>query len=492
MAQTTAANIPWSLEVVRGKDAGRRFALALGPVVLGNAPGSNAAINLSDQEGTSPKRMAARQAQVECSNGAVTIRDLDSPGGTFVNRQRVLPNQARPLHEGDVIQLGGVQLKLVPASQPQPKSTPPPAPAQPQKATATPAPAASASKSAPVSFALKAGPTCRSWDDFLVISAQRWSDLRDELTSGRLAAYLASIGRADLAPNAKAPGTPDERLDDWLGRLPTTRSSGPELDVHPASLTINAASAGGSTERALRITNTGHRLLRTSARIEPAQTPWLKIGRAFAAGPFTTVEGTDLPIEVAIPIVVTAPMSADVVLESNGGTKRVTVRLEPTAKHESIPSGVAAAPIRAEWNIRERIARLSPTARIAWCAGLAFGVRVLVGLVGMVFSAPGRPQPDLFAPAVAFGLAGGVIAAWLGSRRGEIRDVPSCGFAGMVAGVLLAALVVAIFRAGEAPLDSFASSIWIAAPLWAAVGAGLAGLSVVLVPFKAPTKEPPP
>src|SRR4051812_23578978 len=100
----------WSLEVARGPDAGRRYALGRGAVVLGNALGGEPGIDLSELERGSPRKMAARQARIEVADGSLSIRDLDSPGGSFVNRQRLLAGAARPLGEGDVIQLGGVQL----------------------------------------------------------------------------------------------------------------------------------------------------------------------------------------------------------------------------------------------------------------------------------------------------------------------------------------------------------------------------------------------
>src|SRR6185312_10803346 len=92
----------WKLEVVRGKDAGRIFALAAGEVVLGNAPGDRSGIDLATQEAeSSPRRMAARHASLDCSPQGLAVRDLESPGGTFVNRQRILPGQARALRTGD-------------------------------------------------------------------------------------------------------------------------------------------------------------------------------------------------------------------------------------------------------------------------------------------------------------------------------------------------------------------------------------------------------
>ncbi|MBX6316686.1 MAG: FHA domain-containing protein, partial [Isosphaeraceae bacterium] len=161
----------WALEVVRGRDTGRLYTLNGGEIVLGNALGGVPGIDLADQEGTSPRRMAPCQARLECSQAGVTLRDLDSPGGTFVNRQRLRPGQARVLQAGDVIQLGGVQLRLIHHSGASPSSPTPPPPPRPQPAT-TAAPAGRP----PLAFTLKTGPTCRSWDDFLIVSAQRWAD----------------------------------------------------------------------------------------------------------------------------------------------------------------------------------------------------------------------------------------------------------------------------------------------------------------------------
>src|SRR5579875_3572831 len=119
----------WSLEVVRGRRAGRSYALSGGETVLGNAPAGPAGIDLADQEGDSPRRMAGRQALIAATPAGLTVRDLDSPGGTFVNSRRVLPGQSLPLREGDVIQLAGVQLRVTARGQGRPAT--PAAPALP-------------------------------------------------------------------------------------------------------------------------------------------------------------------------------------------------------------------------------------------------------------------------------------------------------------------------------------------------------------------------
>ncbi len=52
-------------------------------------------MDLKDQEGDSPRRMAGRHASIVSTGNEVAIRDLESPGGTFVNRQRLLAGQTR-------------------------------------------------------------------------------------------------------------------------------------------------------------------------------------------------------------------------------------------------------------------------------------------------------------------------------------------------------------------------------------------------------------
>ena len=228
----------WLLEIV--SRARRRPHLLLGPgeTPLGNALNGQKGLDLREQEGSSPRRMAPRHASVECIQEEITIRDLDSPGGTFVNRQRLLSGQARKLRPGDVIQLGGVQLKVKESA----------AAVMP---AAVPASASSGGR-LPTAFALASGAQCRTWDDFLVLSAQSWAQVRDELVSGRLIDFLRRIGRPDLIPHSAADRSADDRLDEWLARLPATQSSAPELEVHPQTLLVQAKTGGGVARMSLR------------------------------------------------------------------------------------------------------------------------------------------------------------------------------------------------------------------------------------------------
>ncbi len=266
----------WSLEVVRGREVGRRYQVGIGETPIGNTLAG--AARPSTWRTRNRIRRAAWPAVTPASHGRMVrsvIRDLESPGGTFVNRQRLLAGQARPLQPGDLIQLGGVQLEVkrerpldpqtaVP-SQPQPGSQPQPIS---RPMSAAPAPIRACRVSVP--FMIQGGSTCRTWDDFIILAAQRWTLIRDELTSGRIADHLKRIGRSDLVPRPEPTETADEQLDAWLARLPTSRSSDPELDIHPLPLVIRAATPGGLIRKTVRISNVGYRLLRSTVRVEPA------------------------------------------------------------------------------------------------------------------------------------------------------------------------------------------------------------------------------
>jgi hypothetical protein len=489
----------WSLEVVRGKDAGRLYALRGGEIVLGNALGGEPGIDLSDQEGSAPRRMAAKQAKLECSPQGVALRDLDSPGGTFVNRQRLLSGQARLLQPGDVIQLGGVQLRVVAGTRPTP--VPPPLPLGEGRGEGrrdngpdphpSPLPKGEGTRSTPAkgpfAFALKSGPVCRSWDDFLTVSAQRWDELREELVSGRLAAYLASVGRTDHSPSAHAPGTPDERLDAWLAAIPTTKASQPELDVHPASLVIRAAPGGGTTRRKVRLANAGYRLLRATSRVEPPGTPWLAVAPEVAGRSIVTPEGADLPFDVAIPEQLPAPLAATLVIESNGGSRRVAVTLEAAKGPDEIPDAAPAAPIARDWGLRERIAAI-PVRTRAIAAGIgAAGLRLGVGLIGGALGFSTVLAPAALVLATACAVAGVIVAR---RRGGTATDLPAAAFAGGVAGLLAALVFHAACRAIEPILGEWLGGSLIGVTLlWAVLAEGAVAASAWLVPEQARKKE---
>lgn len=456
----------WSLEVVRGRQAGRSYALTTPETVLGNALSGRAGIDLGDQEGDSPRRMAARQAVLSKTPAGLSVRDLESPGGTFVNRQRVLPGQSVTLRPGDVIQVGGVQLRVVGGSNGRPIS-----------------PAASPTSAPPSSpFVTKNGAACRTWDDFLRVAAQRWGDLRDELTSSRLAAWLSTIGRPDLVVHPAPGATADEHLDAWLARLPTTTPARPELEVHPARLVIRVAPGGGTLLRSVQVANVGHRLLHVRASIEPAGA-WVVVSSPFADGPQTVVDATHIPLQIAVPASLPRPLRATLRLDGDGGSKAVELILEAKTASDS----VAPPPRPVGPGFRGRLSKIPATTRLVGLGPGGVALRLVVALAGGIGSPP--VTPGLTGVAALFALSFGVVGAFVAGRRGGISAVGPAAASAAVAGCGVAAVVVAACRVIEPVLGAWSASPVASSLLWGALGAVTACLSLWLAPPRSAKEE---
>ena len=312
----------WALEVVRGRDAGRGLRARPGRGRARQRPGRPARDRPGRPGGRRrPGGWPARHASLDCSAGGLAVRDLESPGGTFVNRQRVLPGQARPLQAGDVIQLGGVQLRVVDGRR-----------ATARPAAAGPGPAGRARRRSPI--AIPGGPTCRTWDDFLTVSAQRWEALRDELTSGRLAAFLALDRPGRPRPVAAARrARPTSGSTPGSARLPTTRAGPARAGRPPGPAGRSGSTPGGGHDpadgpgrqrrpspapvdgpgraRRRRLARRSRRVRRPAVRDRRGDRPARRRRRSPRRSP--------------------ARSTAELVIEGNGGSKRVAVVLEAKA-----------------------------------------------------------------------------------------------------------------------------------------------------------------
>ena len=515
-AATATGPTCWSLEVVRGRTIAHQFVLEAGETVVGNDLGGAHGLNLADQEGNSPRKMSARHAAIVSTSQDLTVRDLDSPGGTFVNQQRLLTGQSRRLVVGDVIQLGGVQLRVkhngaqsggnavagstapvAAAKEPRARPTTSATTAIPAEApppsSPPPSPVGSGRLSTP--FAMAGGAQCRTWDDFLVAAAQSWPALRDELTSGRLTEYLRRIHRADLVPRAAPGRSADDQLDDWLARLPTTGSSEPELDVHPETVLVRAATGGGVTRQALRITNVGYRLLRSTARVEPAGTRWLRLQPEHDGRPFSTIDQTDLPIELELPERIDRPLEAFVVIESNGGTRRIAVRIErPVEQAAVVETGGLGLSYDSVWReqLGRTLAELRPGVRVALACACAVALRLIAVLVNVlpVGGAPaGLIEPRLSALAIVLVAVGVVAGLRLASKQGETRDLVPAALAGGALGLLGSAFWYAALQSFERLLGPWSTSLWVVTVLWGSIGALLGLVSIFVVPFRSHQPE---
>jgi FHA domain len=457
---STLTETRWELEVVRGKGVGRCYPLAPGRSVLGNALGGDSGIDLGGEEGASPRRMAARQAEIVADSQALSVRDLESPGGTFVNSQRVLAGQSRSLRDGDLIQLAGVQLRVV-----------------------SRAPVAAVGIGPLVTpYHTASGTTCRTWDDFLTASSKDWTSLREELVSGRISTFLRSIGRDDLLPTPPASKTDDERLDAWLGRLPVSRPLEADMDVHPSVLRIRA-SLPGTTRRSVSITNTGYRLLRSTLKIEPATTDWLRIAPPFGHEPFTTAETTEFQVEITTPDTMTEPRVASVIVESNAGLRTLAVHLDPPAKLEPEPPVDPAMTSGA--GLGDWLASFNPAARVFNTMLLGLLFRVLLSAGDVIV--PSAVSPGLAGSGLLFAGLGALVGLILATRAKAVRDAFPAAFAGAFAGLFLASIAVAACRAVEPWIGIDRG--WTAWTFWVLAGGVLAVVSLWVRPYRTLERE---
>lgn len=228
----------------------------------------------------------------------------------------------------------------------------------------------------------------------------------------------------------------------------------PELDVHPDRLEVR--DRGGITRHVVRIGNVGYRMLRGTVRIEPAGTTWLRIDPSFRGPAFSTVEGTDLTIELDLSSdTERGALAAELVIETNGGSLRVPVAIITADRPPPLPTPT-----------ERPLAGVSLPLRVATGVGVAVAVRLLVLAVG----------PRLAAMAVV----GAAIGAVLGVLKGW-RNAASGSVAGALLGVIAAAVVHGLLRTVEGIAGD---SIWIAIPAWAAIGAGLAAATELVWPSR--------
>lgn len=100
------------LVVIRGQKIGAEYLIYPDLNFIGRADDKPVDIDLEDQEPPDRVWCSRQHALITFEDDVVTLEDLNSSNGTFVNRTRVYPGQKRPLNVGDTIQIGNVQMKL--------------------------------------------------------------------------------------------------------------------------------------------------------------------------------------------------------------------------------------------------------------------------------------------------------------------------------------------------------------------------------------------
>ncbi len=101
------------LLVLRGQKMNVEYPLYDGDNYIGRADERPVDIDLEDQEPPDRIWSSRQHALIRSENGILSIEDLNSSNGTFVNRTRLYPGQKRVINVNDIIQIGTVQLKVV-------------------------------------------------------------------------------------------------------------------------------------------------------------------------------------------------------------------------------------------------------------------------------------------------------------------------------------------------------------------------------------------
>jgi pSer/pThr/pTyr-binding forkhead associated (FHA) protein len=99
------------LVVVRGNKLNVEYPVYEGENFIGRSDEQPVDIDLDDQESTDHIWSSRQHACVRLENGQLSVEDLNSANGTYLNRARVLPGVRQPVQCGDVIQIGAVHLK---------------------------------------------------------------------------------------------------------------------------------------------------------------------------------------------------------------------------------------------------------------------------------------------------------------------------------------------------------------------------------------------
>jgi hypothetical protein len=101
------------LLVLRGERIDVQYTVYPGKNYIGRTDEKPVDIDLENQEPADRIWSSRQHAMINFENGQITIEDLGSLNGTFVNRNRINPNEPKLIQENDVVQIGTVQLKLI-------------------------------------------------------------------------------------------------------------------------------------------------------------------------------------------------------------------------------------------------------------------------------------------------------------------------------------------------------------------------------------------
>jgi pSer/pThr/pTyr-binding forkhead associated (FHA) protein len=100
------------LVVIRGLKLNVEYPVYEGQNYIGRSDENPVDIDLDDQEPQERSWISRQHALITFANDELTVEDMNSANGTYVNRGRVAPGQKRGLAPDDVLQVGTIHLKV--------------------------------------------------------------------------------------------------------------------------------------------------------------------------------------------------------------------------------------------------------------------------------------------------------------------------------------------------------------------------------------------
>ncbi|HVS39767.1 MAG TPA: hypothetical protein VMS17_29690, partial [Gemmataceae bacterium] len=188
----------------------------------------------------------------------------------------------------------------------------------------------------PCPFVFPSGRFCRNFDELVLACETHWDEARDLLREGLLEGFLSGLGRSDLSWAARhnANSTDlDVGLDDLLGQLPGGVRKPARLVVQPAEINCGRVDRSADHRFAIHLLNEGMGLIRGSIASTGAE--WLVLGDDAGAPDKVFQFRSDQEITVRVIgqrlRAGFRPPDGRLVVESNGGSAVVVVRVEAPA-----------------------------------------------------------------------------------------------------------------------------------------------------------------
>ncbi|MBY0526601.1 MAG: FHA domain-containing protein [Gemmataceae bacterium] len=100
------------LSVVRGQRVGAAYPIKEGSTMIGREGGDAVDVNLDELERAELPVAAPQHACVRLENNCLTVEDLKTEHGTYVNRTRLAWSTPYPIKADDIIQIGTVQFRV--------------------------------------------------------------------------------------------------------------------------------------------------------------------------------------------------------------------------------------------------------------------------------------------------------------------------------------------------------------------------------------------